>query len=73
MSDAERLLRRVRVTLVIPILLDPDGSMVQGEVIRVPHRSGPAFRTWDQLLDLARQEALGALTAVHADNPAPPD
>ena len=73
MADAERLLRRVRVTLVIPMVLDPDGSLVQGEVIRVPHRSGPAFRTWDQLLDLARQEALRELPAVHADNSAPPE
>lgn len=72
MADAERLLRRVRVTLVIPMVLDPDGTLVYGEVIRVPLRSGPAFRTWDQLLDLARQEALRDLTGHDGVEPTSP-
>lgn len=72
MADAERLLRRVRVTLVIRMTLDPHGSLVKGEVIRVPHHSGPEFRTWSQFLELARQEATRELPGIDlADPPAP--
>jgi predicted deacylase len=52
--------------------LDPHGSLVKGEVIRVPHHSGPEFRTWSQFLELARQEATRELPGIDlADPPAP--
>lgn len=72
MADAERLVQRVRVTLVIPIVLEPGGALVKGEVIRVPHRTGPAFRTWEQLLELAQREAVKDLSSDDQRDPATP-
>lgn len=57
MSDEEGLVQRVRVTLVVPLLMDPDGTLRYGEVIRVPQRSGRMFRTWDQMVELIQSEA----------------
>jgi predicted deacylase len=72
MADAERLLRRVRVTLVIRITLDPHGALVKGEVIRVPHHSGPEFRTWSQFVEIARQEATRELPGDDLTDPTAP-
>jgi hypothetical protein len=72
MADAERLLRRVRVTLVIRITLDPHGALVKGEVIRVPHHSGPEFRTWPQFVELVQQEVTRELPGDDLTDPTAP-
>lgn len=55
MDDARLLLERAHVALVVRLVVEADGTLVKGEVLRVPERHGPEFRTWDEFVPLVRR------------------
>jgi hypothetical protein len=56
MAEASRVLGRQYVSFVVRLVVDADGNLVSGEVIRVPLTHGRHFRGWGELVEALRSE-----------------
>ncbi|MDQ3327698.1 MAG: hypothetical protein M3506_04125 [Chloroflexota bacterium] len=53
-TTGDPLSRRLYVSVVVRLLLESNGVLVNGEIVRVPDTQAIPFRRWDELVPTIR-------------------